>query len=139
MFVLSPLYLSFSSLMSLRLRRRLSCSLLCILLVLSALVSLSFFFDLEAITKDALPDYLSHLLPDRDLPPNHKKLRKWIHDLPQHDLSLPFPEGKNGRYVKFSCQVQQLGWNNVLNEVYVAFYLFYLIVFNSDQLLQVDE
>ena len=114
--------------MSLYSRRRLSYSLLCLLLVLSSFVSLSFFFDLEAITRDALPDYVSHLLLDNDYPPNHKELRKWIHDLPQHDLSLPFPEGKNGRYVKFSCQVQQLGWNNLLNEVCVAFYIFSLIL-----------
>jgi hypothetical protein len=107
--------------MSIYRRRLLKSSLLYLLLVLSALISLSFFFDLEAITNETLPDYL---LPDRDYPPNHKKLRKWIHDLPQHDLSLPFPEGKNGRYVKFSCQIQQLGWNNVLNEACVAFYLF---------------
>ena len=124
--------------MSLYTRRRLSCALLCLLLVLSGLVSLYFFFDLEAITKDVLPDYVSHLLPDRDFPPNHKKLRKWIHDLPQHDLNLPFPEGKNGRYVKFSCQIQQLGWNNVLNEVCVFFSLSSYPIFNQS-LLQIDE
>jgi hypothetical protein len=100
--------------------RRLSRSLLCLLLVLCAFVSLSFFYDLEAI----IPDNVT--LPDRDYPPNYKNLRKWIHDLPQHNLSLPFPEGKDGRYVKFSSQVQQLGWNNVLNEVCVVLCLFSL-------------
>ena len=117
---ISPPLFFFRPLMSLYLRRRLFCSLLLLLLVLSALVTLSFFFDLETITKDALPDYVSLLLPDRDSPPKYKKLRKWIHDLPQHDLNLPFPEGRNGRYVKFTCQVQQLGWNNLLNEVCVS-------------------
>lgn len=50
-------------------------------------------------------------------PPTYEKLRQWEYDLPQHDLDLPFPEGKTGRYVKFSNQITQLGWNNVLNDV----------------------
>lgn len=37
--------------------------------------------------------------------------------LPQHNLDNPFPEGKTGKYVKFSEQIKALGWNNVLNEV----------------------
>jgi len=111
--------------------KRLSRSLLFLLLVLGALVSLSIFNNSEAITspsiasEEAPPQNVTiPKPPDRDYPPNYKKLRKWIHDLPQHNLSLPFPEGKDGRYVKFSCQVQQLGWNNLLNEVCVAPCLF---------------
>ena len=121
--------------------RRLSCSLLCLLLVLSALVSLSFFYDLEAITQsianeEALLDNVPLL--DRDYPPNYKNLRKWIRDLPQHNLSLPFPEGKDGRYVKFSCQVQQLGWNNLLNEVCVVL-SFRVLGIQYLTIVQVDE
>jgi len=107
--------------------KRLSRSLLFLLLVLGALVSLSSFNDPEAITshsiasEEAPPQNVTiPKPPDRDYPPNYKGLRKWIHDLPQHNLSLPFPEGKDGRYVKFSCQVQRLGWNNLLNEACVA-------------------
>ena len=100
--------------------KRLSRSLLCLLLVLSALVASSFFY--HSIPPQAFPDNVTPL--DRDYPPNYRNFRKWIHDLPQHNLSLPFPEGKDGRYVKFSSQVQQLGWNNVLNEVCVALCLF---------------
>ncbi|KAK0185715.1 hypothetical protein F5146DRAFT_1071206 [Armillaria mellea] len=54
---------------------------------------------------------------DPDHPPNYDWLRQWEHDLPQHNLSLPAPEGKAGRYVKFSSQTQMLGWNNVLGVV----------------------
>ncbi|PBK95702.1 hypothetical protein ARMGADRAFT_924955 [Armillaria gallica] len=54
---------------------------------------------------------------DTDQPPNYDWLRQWEHDLPQHNLSLPAPEGKAGRYVKFSSQTQMLGWNNVLGVV----------------------
>lgn len=101
--------------------------LLCLFLVSSALVSLFFFYDLQAIIPQWIINDEAHHPnnvppPDLDYPPDYTNLRKWIHDLPQHNLSLPFPEGKDGRYVKFSCQVQQLGWNNLLNSVCVAFY-----------------
>ncbi|KAJ1302996.1 hypothetical protein OPQ81_011199 [Rhizoctonia solani] len=36
--------------------------------------------------------------------------------LPQHNLSAPFPEGKDGRYLRFSNQVWGSGWNNLLQE-----------------------
>ncbi|KAG6879223.1 hypothetical protein C0992_004284 [Termitomyces sp. T32_za158] len=32
-------------------------------------------------------------------PPTYESLRKWEDNLPQHDLDLPFPEGRTGRYV----------------------------------------
>jgi len=55
---------------------------------------------------------------DSDPPPNWNWLYQWEDNLPQHNLDLPFPEGKEGRYVYFANQVQQYGWNNQLNEVY---------------------
>lgn len=53
------------------------------------------------------------------LPPTWDYLREWERNLPQHDTELPVPEGRHGRYVSFSNQIQGLGWNNQLNEVYV--------------------
>lgn len=50
-------------------------------------------------------------------PPKYLALRNWEATLPQHNLSLPFPEGKSGRYVKFSNQIRMLGWNNCFNEL----------------------
>lgn len=50
-------------------------------------------------------------------PPKYGRLRQWEDNLPQHNLDLPFPEGRTGRYVRFSNQIAMLGWNNVLNEV----------------------
>ncbi|CAE6448543.1 unnamed protein product [Rhizoctonia solani] len=35
---------------------------------------------------------------------------------PQHNLSAPYPEGRDGRFVRFSNQVWGLGWNNLLQE-----------------------
>ena len=58
---------------------------------------------------------------DLDQPPTYEKLWKWERDLPQHDLDLPFPEGRTGRYVLFKNQVQMLGWNNHMNEMYAFF------------------
>jgi hypothetical protein len=60
---------------------------------------------------------------DHDPPANWDKLYKWEDNLPQHDVDLPFPEGKDGRYVLFSNQIQMLGWNNLLNEM--CAFLFY--------------
>ncbi|KAJ6452624.1 hypothetical protein C8R45DRAFT_639454 [Mycena sanguinolenta] len=59
-------------------------------------------------------------------PPKYHALRKWVAALPQHDLSLPFPEGKTGRYVKFSNQAGWLGWNNCFNEVLMNAHLAYI-------------
>ncbi|GLB38170.1 hypothetical protein LshimejAT787_0500350 [Lyophyllum shimeji] len=58
-------------------------------------------------------------------PPTLEKLKKWERELPQHNLDLPFPEGKTGRYVKFSNQVKRLGWNNALNELLMNTHLAY--------------
>ncbi|KAF8910486.1 hypothetical protein CPB84DRAFT_1842498 [Gymnopilus junonius] len=60
-----------------------------------------------------------------DEPPSWEKLRKWELDLPQHDLDLPYPEGRTGRYIYFRNQIQYLGWNNQLNEVLMNTFLAY--------------
>ena len=54
---------------------------------------------------------------DLDQPPTYERLKKWEVNLPQHNLDLPYPEGRTGKYVLFKNQVQMLGWNNQLNEV----------------------
>ncbi|KAJ7756381.1 hypothetical protein DFH07DRAFT_820357 [Mycena maculata] len=59
-------------------------------------------------------------------PPTFEKLWRWEQDLPQHDLQLPFPEGKTGRYVKFSNQARRLGWNNCFNEILMNSHLAYM-------------
>lgn len=58
-------------------------------------------------------------------PPTLAKLKQWERDLPQHNLDLPFPEGRSGRYVKFSNQVKRLGWNNAFNEMCVSSFFFH--------------
>ncbi|KAF9489577.1 hypothetical protein BDN71DRAFT_1527746 [Pleurotus eryngii] len=58
-------------------------------------------------------------------PPTYERLRKYEKSLPQHNLDLPFPEGRTGRYVKFTNQIKMLGWNNVQNEVLMNAHLAY--------------
>ncbi|KAF7296025.1 hypothetical protein MKEN_01417500 [Mycena kentingensis (nom. inval.)] len=48
--------------------------------------------------------------------PSYNELRRKIQDLPQHNPDLPFPEGKDGRYLRFTATANWIGWNNVLNE-----------------------
>ncbi|KAF7327217.1 hypothetical protein MKEN_00298800 [Mycena kentingensis (nom. inval.)] len=48
--------------------------------------------------------------------PLYLLLRLKMRRLPQHNLSLPFPEGKTGRYVRFRVESNFIGWNNCLNE-----------------------
>ena len=53
------------------------------------------------------------------LPPIYPKLKIAELALPQHNESLPFPEGKNGRFLRFSNQMWGVGLNNQLFEMYV--------------------
>jgi len=72
----------------------------------------------ESLQKGHIQEELP--ISSEQLPPSWTHLREWERNLPQHDTDLPSPEGRNGRYVSFANQVQGLGWNNQLNEVYVA-------------------
>ena len=60
---------------------------------------------------------------DPDPPSNWDKLYKWEDGLPQHDVNLPFPEGKEGRYVYFHNQIQMLGisWTKCSCTFFVLF------------------
>ncbi|KAF8167276.1 hypothetical protein B0H34DRAFT_681214 [Crassisporium funariophilum] len=74
---------------------------------------------------DLFPDFSSPPVYDADQPPTWERLWQWERDLPQHNLDLPFPEGRTGRYVLFKNQIQGLGWNNQLNEVLMNTWLAY--------------
>lgn len=89
-----------------------------ILLVVASILCLSYVTHLNPVEHYLQSD--SSRRPSAvGAPPSYDRLRKWEDHLPQHNLSLPLPEGRHGRYVKFSSQIKMLGWNNVLNEVYV--------------------
>jgi hypothetical protein len=52
-----------------------------------------------------------------DAQPAFARVRAFEAALPQHDPALSAPEGRTGRYLRFSNQIQRLGWNNVFNEM----------------------
>lgn len=53
-------------------------------------------------------------------PLTFEDIRSYERNLPQHNLSLPFPEGKNGRFVRFSNEIWALGLNNQLHNRYIT-------------------
>ncbi|KDQ16717.1 hypothetical protein BOTBODRAFT_106532 [Botryobasidium botryosum FD-172 SS1] len=60
------------------------------------------------------------------LPPLYGELKDIESKLPQHNLSLPFPEGRDGRYVRFENQMWGTGLNNQLEEILVLSHLAHL-------------
>jgi len=94
--------------------------------VLCGIVLVVFLFLVHKSSKQVpVPSPVKEELPlevntcDPDPPSNWDKLYKWEDDMPQHNLDLPYPEGRTGKYVLFRNQIQFLGWNNLLNEMYV--------------------
>ncbi|KAG9226540.1 hypothetical protein CCMSSC00406_0005793 [Pleurotus cornucopiae] len=95
-------------------------------LVLSILIAIVLFWVL--VQPNGLFFYRRELFPKdkrAGSPPRFKEQWQWQESLPQHNTSLPYPEGKTGRYIKFSNQVTRLGWNNALNEILLNAHLAY--------------
>lgn len=51
------------------------------------------------------------------IPPSFDNIREYERLLPQHNLSLPYPEGENGMYLRFPGHIWGHGLNNVLQEM----------------------
>ncbi|KAI5118047.1 hypothetical protein M0805_005895 [Coniferiporia weirii] len=60
------------------------------------------------------------------LPPNFERFYEIERNYPQHNASLPFPEGENGRYMWVSNQHWGLGWNNIFGPLYMMSHVAYL-------------
>lgn len=58
--------------------------------------------------------------------PEYDEYFAWEDRLPQHNSSLEFPEGPNGRYVMFSNQAWGYGLNNQLQEILLLSHISYL-------------
>ncbi|KAG9021018.1 hypothetical protein FRB95_003066, partial [Tulasnella sp. JGI-2019a] len=65
-------------------------------------------------------DYVRHGLPD------YSDIVRYEQSLPQHNVNLPFPEGRNGRFLKFSRQFWAVGLNNQLQDMIFMSHLAYL-------------
>ena len=51
------------------------------------------------------------------VPPSYENIREFERRLPQHNLSLPFPEGKDGMYLRFPEHLCGHGLNNIMQEL----------------------
>jgi hypothetical protein len=74
------------------------------------------------------PGYLSHPIPreitppspyDLDLPPPplYEQYTAYQDSFPQHDKTLPSPEGSSAKFVYFANQVRGAGWGNVMQQI----------------------
>ncbi|KAG8855398.1 hypothetical protein FRB96_007055 [Tulasnella sp. 330] len=70
---------------------------------------------------DAVEEFF-HGFPDV---PEYDEYVAWEDHLPQHNTSLAYPEGPNGRYLMFSNQQWGYGLNNQLQEILLLSHLSY--------------
>ncbi|KAF8554311.1 hypothetical protein OG21DRAFT_1440550 [Imleria badia] len=54
---------------------------------------------------------------DHSLPPLYEAYHDYERHLPQHDLSLPFPEGRDAKFFWAPNHVTASGWGNVMQEL----------------------
>jgi len=84
-------------------------------------------------TPSSLHSPLVHLFPAKAVVqlerPTWDELKQRERDLPQHNLDLPLPEGRNGRYVHFVDQGAGQEWSHQLHERSV------LVLFHKNELL----
>ncbi|KAL0567366.1 hypothetical protein V5O48_014625 [Marasmius crinis-equi] len=59
------------------------------------------------------------------LPPLYERFHEYERNLPQHDLSLPAPEGKHARFLNIASHVTGFGWGNALQEMIMNAHLAY--------------
>jgi hypothetical protein len=55
------------------------------------------------------------------IPPSYEDIRGYERRLPQHNLSLAWPEGEGGMYLRFPGHLWGHGLNNILQETCVPF------------------
>ncbi|KAH8092224.1 hypothetical protein BXZ70DRAFT_1010919 [Cristinia sonorae] len=56
-------------------------------------------------------------------PPLYEEYHRMDLALPQHDPSLPSPEGRNGKYLLVSSRLEKQGWGNDMQELVLDAYL----------------
>ncbi|OJT08242.1 hypothetical protein TRAPUB_852 [Trametes pubescens] len=59
------------------------------------------------------------------LPPLYSRFHEAELDLRQHDSSLPFPEGKHGKFLWVANHASKCGWGNAMQELFLNAYLAY--------------
>ncbi|GJJ11790.1 hypothetical protein Clacol_006028 [Clathrus columnatus] len=100
-----------------------------VLLLRSSYVNIPWFSGRKTI--HPIPFFFNddHITLDESNPPKtFEEIRAYERALPQHDLSLPFPEGEKGRFVRFSNEMWALGLNNQLHNRLMRFTGFYSLL-----------
>ncbi|KAH9023701.1 hypothetical protein EDB84DRAFT_1508301 [Lactarius hengduanensis] len=99
--------------------------------LLLAAISLIYFHSIKissgSIPTDLLP--FLHGLPPPEGGSNPPRFYQWHErekQLPQHNPDLPYPQGREGRYIRFSNQLFGLGWGNSMQELLFNAHLAYL-------------
>ncbi|KAI9453286.1 hypothetical protein F5148DRAFT_1233692 [Russula earlei] len=75
------------------------------------------------------PVYFLHGLPKPEPGPNPPRFFEWYERekrLPQHNPDLPYPQGRDGSYIRFANQGNSVGWGNIMQEVILNAHLAYL-------------
>ncbi|KAG2346858.1 hypothetical protein BDR05DRAFT_877897 [Suillus weaverae] len=80
------------------------------------LVCLFLFF---SRTKTTVPSWLQEqsLVEKHSLPPLYEEYHDYERHLPQHNLSLPFPEGRDAKFFWAANHVTNSGWGNAMQEL----------------------
>lgn len=87
----------------------------------SVLATLSFFYDVGWDNAQATHDMSPvNLTSSPDYPPDYAQWHKLEEALPQHNQSLPFPEGEEGRYVYFSEHVKSASARILISSYYLV-------------------
>ncbi|KAG8906179.1 hypothetical protein FRC01_008099, partial [Tulasnella sp. 417] len=58
--------------------------------------------------------------------PTYKEISAYEKSLPQHKMNLPWPEGKDGRFLRFSTPYHNIGFNNQLQDILLSAQLAYM-------------
>ncbi|EGN95083.1 hypothetical protein SERLA73DRAFT_187372 [Serpula lacrymans var. lacrymans S7.3] len=88
-----------------------------VVVVIGALGLLFFFYGREA-GKIEIPSIRSGTVP-----PLYEKYHEYERHLPQHNLSLPFPEGRDAKFFWAANHVTGSGWGNAMQELIVNAHL----------------
>jgi hypothetical protein len=67
-----------------------------------------------------IPVFIVILILWNGVPPSYADVRDYEKRLPQHNLSLSFPEGDTGMYLRFPGHLWGHGLNNILQETCVT-------------------
>ncbi|KAL6307747.1 hypothetical protein BKA93DRAFT_727123 [Sparassis latifolia] len=85
--------------------------------------------DVTLLVKSKLNDaHLGHYYTAHEdplNPPLYSDYHQRELQLPQHNLSLPFPEGRHGKYFWVGNHARSSGWGNVMQELLLIHYLTY--------------